>query len=215
MRRRFLKYGLVILFAFFLIPVKVVVPSGASNGKKIFNDRKCSDCHSTEKTAFNDKGPALWYAGSKFKGDFLKKWLANPLPIRAAAYRSVTETNPGGHPGVAGGEAMEVARYLMGLKAKDVPSAAIKPGTSSIARALFEKKGGCYGCHRITKGEYTVGGLSGPSLENAGMRLNADWIYAYLKNSRFFDPNGRMPVFSGFLSDEEMKALAGYVSAQE
>ncbi len=46
----------------------------------------------------------------------------------------------------------------------------------------------------------------------AGERLNPDWIYAYLRETRTFKPVRMMPVFAGILSDKDMKAVAAYVA---
>ncbi len=46
----------------------------------------------------------------------------------------------------------------------------------------------------------------------AGKRLNPDWIYAYLKDTKAFKPVRMMPVFAGVLREKDMKAVAAYVA---
>lgn len=56
------------------------------------------------------------------------------------------------------------------------------------------------------------GGLSGPTLVGASTRLNPDWIYAYLANSKTFKPFRDMPDFAGPLSDAQLQQIAAFVA---
>ena len=192
----------------------------AGSGEALFNSKKCNECHGikapakgkTVRDAVSEKGPELWYAGSKFREGFLKEWLVDPKPVRPMAYNSLTERNKGDHPALSKIEAASIAGYLMSLKTVEVKPGSAKARDSVKGRVIFEKKLGCYGCHRVSKNDYAVGGLSGPTLIGAGKRLNPEWVYAYLLNPRHFKGVTRMPVFAGTLGDEEMKILAEYVS---
>jgi mono/diheme cytochrome c family protein len=191
-----------------------------NEGKKIFKARKCAECHQVrgpakEKT-FQDvsekKGPELWYAGSKFQEKFLFNWLQDPVPIRPMAYYSLTEKNPGDHERLSETEAGDVTAYLMGLKSVEVNQGVIKPKKTLKGRVVFARKFSCFGCHRYKSGGKIVGGLSGPTLVGAGVRLNAEWIYAYLKKPGVFKPVRDMPQYAGIIKDNEMKELAAFVA---
>ncbi len=197
---------------------------GSKRGGEIFRSRGCGACHSlkrrgtalTRRAFLAEKGPALWYAGSKFREGWLGKWLASPRPIRPLAYNSLKKKNTGRHPRLAPGEAAAVASYLMGLKAPDlVRPVGIRPGVNVRGRVVFIKRFACYGCHLVKVRRTIAGGLSGPSLVGARERLNPEWIYAFLTNQRAFEPVGRMPVYAGLTSDSKMKALAAYVAGLE
>ncbi|HHL39712.1 MAG TPA: c-type cytochrome [Deltaproteobacteria bacterium] len=198
--------------------------AGSGEGQKIFNAKKCGDCHQTkgpaaEKTIYDvwaKKGPELWYAGSKFKEGFLKKWLADPKPIRPMQFYSLTEKNKGDHPKLSKKDAEEVAEYLMTLKSSDVKTGVIKkPKRSAKARIVFEKKQACYGCHQVKKRGKVSGGLTGPTFIGAAKRLNPDWIYAYLSNPKVFKPVKDMPVYVGILNNADFKALAAYIATMK
>ena len=192
----------------------------AAAGKKVFDGKKCEGCHYTkgparEKTIADQlkkKGPELWYAGSKFKKEWLAKWLQDPKPIRPLAYNSLTKKNAGKHPKLSAGDAAGVTDYLMGLTSKDVPSGVITPKKSLKGKLVFTKKMPCAGCHQYKKRKKIVGGLTGPSLVGAGERLNPDWIYAYMKSPKVFKPVKMMPVFTGILSDKQMKDVSTFVA---
>jgi mono/diheme cytochrome c family protein len=189
-------------------------------GEQVFTGSGCNGCHytqgpATEKTIADQlakKGPELWYAGSKFQKDWLEKWLQNPEPIRPLAYNSLTEDNPGDHPKLAGADAGAVTEFLMSLTSEVVKAGVIKPKKNPKGRLIFVKKMPCSGCHQFPSKKKFKGGRSAPSLVGAGKRLNPDWIYAYLKETKAFKPVRMMPVFAGLLSDKDMKAVSAYVA---
>src|SRR3989304_1193321 len=122
-------------FALLSVLLPSLAEAGATEGKKVFNDKKCVSCHQVEgpamektiKDVLAKKGPELWYSGSKFKAGFLEGWLRDPKPIRPMKYYSITEKNQGDHPRLTAAEARDVAGYLMGLKSPAVKPAGIKP----------------------------------------------------------------------------------------
>ena len=194
-----------------------------ADGKGIFASKNCGSCHqiqgpAAEKT-FDDqlkkKGPELWYSGSKFKKEWLEEWLEKPTTIRPLKYNSVTDKNTDKHPALSKKEADEVAEYLMTLTAKEVAKGTAEEKVTPQGKNLFIKRYSCVGCHSIKSGAKKVGGVSGPDLSEAGKRLTADWVYAYLKEPKVFKPVKRMPVFVDIINDNEMKTLAGFVAAQK
>ena len=194
-----------------------------ADGKGIFASKNCGSCHqiqgpAAEKT-FDDqlkkKGPELWYSGSKFKKEWLGEWLEKPATIRPLKYNSVTDKNTDKHPALSKKEADEVAEYLMTLTAKEVAKGTAEEKVTPQGKNLFIKRYSCVGCHSIKAGAQKVGGVSGPDLSDAGKRLTADWVYAYLKEPKVFKPVKRMPVFVDIINDNEMKTLAGFVAAQK
>jgi len=190
-------------------------------GEQTFKAKGCGACHRvsrpkggiTRSAFLAQKGPDLWYAGTKFKEGFLSRWLAAPKPIRPLAYNSLTEKNKGSHPRLNPSEAEAVASWLMTLKSEGlVTPVGIRPGVNVRGRIVFIKKFACYGCHLVKVRGTLAGGLSGPSFEGVSQRLNPEWVYAFLTNQRDFAPVSRMPVYGGLATDAEMKALAAYAS---
>ncbi len=204
-----------------LIIVTNQAAAGLAEGKNIFASNKCGDCHlmagpNTDKTfadKLKHKGPDLWFAGSKFKKDWLNGWLKDPKPIRPMEYNSIEKKNPGNHPKLSDKEAVDVAEYLMTLTSKDVAKGAVEDGKPNIqGKLVFEKKQGCYGCHAVAKAGKVFGGLNGPSFVDAGKRLQGDFIYAYLKNPKALIPVKRMPAYTGILNDNDMKNVAQHMT---
>ena len=190
-------------------------------GKTVFEAKGCNECHYTqgparEKTIDDQlakKGPELWYAGSKFQKAWLAGWLADPRPIRPMKFNNITEENPGDHPKLADADAAPVTDFLMSLTSADVEAGKVKPKKNPKGRQIFTKKMPCSGCHQYTGRKNKIsGGRSGPSLVDAGVRLNPDWILAYLQKPKVFKPVKMMPVFVGLLSDKDMMNVARYVA---
>src|SRR5574340_653746 len=143
-------------------------PSYAAGGDAIFK-KNCASCHYTdgpakEKTIADQlakKGPELWYAGSKFKKDWLVAWLQNPKQIRPLKYNSLSEANKGDHPKQSAGDAAATADFLMGLTSPEVKAGVITPKESPQAKAIFGKKMPCGGCHEYpVKGEVHGGKIA-------------------------------------------------------
>jgi len=201
--------------------VAAASPSSAT-GEAIFEAKGCDGCHYTdgpakEKTIDDQlakKGPELWYAGSKFQKAWLAEWLADPKPIRPMKFNSLTEENPGDHPKLDGADATSVTDFLMTLTSADVETGKVKPKKNPKGRQIFIKKMPCSGCHQYTGRKKKIsGGRSGPSLVDAGVRLNPDWILAYLQKPKMFKPVKMMPVFVGLLSDKDMLNVARHVAS--
>jgi len=208
-----------VFFAAALALASGIARADAAAGAKTYQAKKCQDCHyadgpAREKTLADQlakKGPELWYAGSKFRKEWLGKWLQDPKPIRALKYNSLTEKNPGNHPKLAATEATDVADFLMTKTSPLVKDGVVKPKANPKGRLVFTKNMPCSGCHQFPGQKFT-GGLNGPSLTQAGERLNPDWILAYLKDTRTFKPLRQMPVFAGILNEQDMVAVAEFVA---
>lgn len=208
------------LLAALLVTASGAARADAAAGGKLFQAKKCQECHYTsgpakEKTVADQlakKGPELWYAGSKFQKEWLGKWLQDPKPIRSFKYNSLTEKNPGNHPKLAATDAAAMTDFLMSLTSNEVKAGVIKPKATPKGRLIFTKNMPCSGCHQFP-GKGFTGGLVGPSLTEAGERLNPDWIFAYLKDgSKTFKPVRQMPVFAGLMSEQDMQAVTEFVA---
>ncbi len=205
--------------AFFLASV-TAGGAAPAEGQAVFEASGCAACHYTEGPArektiadqLAKTGPELWYAGDKFQPEWLTGWLGDPRPIRLLKFNSLTEDNPGDHPALGGDDAALVSEFLMSLTTGEVEAGAVKVKKNAKGRQIFTKKMPCSGCHQYAgrKGDL-AGGRSGPSLVDAGVRLNPDWILAYLQKPDLFKPIKMMPVFVGLLKDKDMANVASYV----
>jgi mono/diheme cytochrome c family protein len=200
----------------------------AAGGSAILN-QQCASCHALSRPSdsslerlWQRKGPDLYYAGVKFNQSWLVEWLQNPVRIRPAGefYFEHVKAAPEGdvidpaglpaHPKLSRGDAEAAAGALMALKG---PAGLVDKGAAKkeavpamIGAMFFEKLRGCAACHMDKPGS---GGLSGPELYDAGKRLQADYIYAYIKQPQRFDPHIWMPQLD--LSETDLQRLTNYL----
>lgn len=212
-------------FAMNMIPAISVAAEG---GWKTLNTQ-CIACHAVKKPATQDldhiwkrKGPDLYYAGDKFRHDWLVKWLQKPTMIRPGGvfYRHVVMSGPKGdvidtskltkHPRLTAIEAEAVAKVLMSLHGASghilKGSAPTTAKGGRIGQMFFVKLRGCASCHQ---GSHGKGGESAPELYDAGVRLQPDYIYSYTKDPQSFDPHVWMPHLE--LSKRDLARLTGYL----
>ncbi len=175
---------------------------------------RCGGCHQLQQpsergldTRAERKGPALFYAGDKFREPWLVQWLQQPTRIRPAGDfppAHVKSTADGDvvdpktlsdHPSVDEATAKRFAAWLMTLKplSKLLAADSYKPGRISerMGAMDFVKFKGCGGCHRDTP---KYGGLSGPELYTAWQRLQPAFIESYIREPVTWEPASLMPV---------------------
>ena len=182
----------------------------------------CRGCHRlSSKEKQSDKGPDLFYAGDKFYKNWLNKFLQSPTVIHGVNVFSESDflnkkdeaSNP--HVALAKEEAERVANFLMTLRLPNlevgkVNKEPLSKGERAKTKILFERSFGCISCHRTLNLVGKVrGGVSGPSLENSGLRLKPDWIFHWLKKPQKFMYEGRMPVFD--LDEETAIRITKYI----
>ena len=200
---------------------------GPDEGKKIFEANDCGSCHLMSgpvdpvpppaRSAI--KGPPLWFAGSKFKAEWLRSWLETPNRVRRVNYGSLKKITSD-HPPLSNSDAHEVSEYLMilidpELQAGQVTAAKLNRRKMLQGAKLFNKKQVCFGCHEYPARRGIIGGFTGPSLVGAGQRLQLDWVYAFFKDPTRFYPNGRMPVYGDQAfepyTEKELELLIQYL----
>ncbi len=200
----------------------------AADGAAILG-QNCASCHSlkgpapqTLKELWDRQGPDLFYAGNKYRQDWLAEWLQKPQRIRPAGEFYGKHIKPGtksdevdastleSHVALSRDDAVAVAAELMKLKPHDdlIAKEKIEPGTISkqMGEMTFDKFQGCMACHLI---EPDYGGFSGPELYTAGKRLQPEYIASYIRSPQAWDPKIWMP--NKHVSDANIQKLVNYL----
>ncbi len=188
-----------------LIGFLFLIPSLSRAG--VLEEKNCNSCHrlSAGETEKIFAGPDLHYAGNKFQPEWLKKFLEKPEIIRPAgfitdsAYMKEAPANIPPHPSFSEEDAGTLAQDLMSLKVSPQKKEPVIP--ESLSKGLrvktkyeFERTFGCISCHQsLNLAGKIRGGISGPSLVNAGNRLQADWIANWLSTPETYLQKSRMP----------------------
>ena len=75
-----------------------------------------------------------------------------------------------------------------------VTSEPLSKGLRAKIKYQFERTFGCISCHQsLNLAGKVRGGISGPSLVNAGNRLQAEWVADWLNDPEVYMVKGRMP----------------------
>jgi len=171
----------------------------------VLEENNCGSCHrlSSEDTDKTFSGPDLYYAGNKFQPEWLREFLKEPTVVRPAGFI----TDPGflqgasenldPHPSFPDEKANVLTKSLLGLKISEqtpVVRNALSKGQRAKIKYQFERTFGCISCHQsLNLAGKVRGGISGPSLVNAGNRLQADWIASWLQKPETYLSKSRMP----------------------
>ncbi|MDQ6955435.1 MAG: c-type cytochrome [Mariprofundaceae bacterium] len=202
--------------------------AGAYDGFKAIEKNNCSSCHNLTgqvglKTAsLWRKGPALYYAGSKYNQRWVEKWLQNPTRIRPSGIFYLDHAQTGKkwdtlrkdslepHVRLNAKDARNVAMALAEFTANSALIRTEKHDSSISAGAMgdlmFDKVNGCMACHSIEPG---YGGLSGPELYTAGERLKPEYMLSFIRSPMEWNRKTWMPTRA--LSEENMQKLVNYI----
>ncbi len=187
---------------------------------------ECAGCHAivqpTEAAETRQAAPPLYYAGNKFRREWLVQWLQAPVRIRPAGYNPrehavsgpdgdvVDEATLADHVALDETQAVEVADYLMGLQpfTDRLAAQSYTPGNISwrMGQLNFGKFNGCDSCHKDAP---DYGGLSGPELYTAWDRMQPAFIASFIKDPTLWQPDTIMPDTD--LNDGVVKRLANYL----
>jgi len=202
--------------------------ASATDGMAILQ-KDCVTCHNlkgpapqTLQALWDRKGPDLFYAGNKYRQEWLVEWLQKPQRIRPAGEFYGKHIKPGpkrdeidattleNHVALSKDDAVAVAAVLMKLKPHDdlIAKEKIESGTISkqMGEMVFDKFQGCMACHLI---EPDYGGLSGPELYTAGKRLQPAFIASYIRSPQAWDPLIWMP--NKHVNDANIQKIVNYL----
>ena len=207
-------------------------PPAAAKDADVLQQLGCTDCHAVAAPApgartlgayASRKGPDLFYAGSKYRPEFLRAWLAKPTPIRPAglhpAERTRTEASGdvlgdaergAAHPAVPAARVDAVVTALQRLDWGKEQLPKEPPAKAQVPRALaemnFVKFKGCGSCHRTGAASPPV---SGPDLFDAYARLRPEFLASYVADPQAWDPVAPMPGYA--LPPAEVAKLVAYL----
>ena len=199
------------------LPTALTVPAKAPSnyqpaGKagQLMADLACFSCHTINGRG-GDMAPDLTWEGSSVQRPWLQAFLKNPGTLRPALIRRMPKFN------LSDDDAKELTDYIMtvyqtpafdrdSMPASGYPSAEVEQG-----RQLFYSKYACQSCHIVdTKADK---GYVGPTLTQVGSRLNAAWIFHWLKDPQTMRPGSIEP--NRNMSDEDARALTAFLMTQK
>ena len=199
------------------MPAALTVPAMAvSNyqpaGKagQLMNDLACFSCHTINGRG-GDMAPDLTLEGSAVQRKWLDDFLKNPNTLRPALIRRMPKFN------LTDAEIATLSDYIMtvyqtpAFDRDSMPESGYSSSQVEQGRQLFYSKYACQSCHiidpKIDKG------YIGPTLTQVGSRLNAAWIYQWLRNPQALRPGTTEP--NRNMSEEDARALTAFMMSQK
>ena len=193
--------------------------------------QNCAACHAVDAIDYEALGvqerldreaPPLYYAGNKYREQWLVEWLQGPKAIHPAGYlrlevlQAVSQEDavPNGeivdHPELNEDEAELAVEFLMSLRPHNdlLEASGYSAGETAMRMAMlhFRRFNACSACHRDEDGN---GGISGPELYTAGDRLQPQFLASFIADPTAWDPHTAMPA-SG-LNPGAVHRLADYL----
>lgn len=201
----------------FTLPARLQIPSPqpshyepAGKAGVLMAQLKCLSCH-----RINGHGgtmaPDLSWEGSAVQRQWLYNFLKNPNTLRPALIRRMPKFN------LTDDEATELTDYIMtayqtpAFDRDSMPLTGYPPALVEQGRQLYYSKYACQSCHILNTQQDK--GYIGPTLTHVGSRLNAAWIYSWLKNPQALRPGTIEP--NQNISDEDARALTAFLMSQK
>lgn len=171
--------------------------SSIATGQKRFESLGCPGCHLAQGYEHQAKvAPDLRRVASKVNPSWLVEWIKEPK-----AYWPGTKM-----PNFlfSWEESEAAAAYLL---SSSMPYAGPKYPGNGDAETGKKIAGeiGCLGCHQIDG----TGNAFAPDLSRVGSKVNADWLFAWVKNPQDYLPKTLMPNFR--LDDEQAAHITAYL----
>ncbi|MFQ6112470.1 MAG: c-type cytochrome [bacterium] len=179
-----------------------------TKAKRMVFDLGCYGCH--EIAGYEDMrktGPPLNAISSKTTPEFIYGWVRNTKSFRKHSRMP--------NPEFTHEEALAVTAYLANIsQASDykVPKAPTG-GSVRRGRKLVESVG-CKGCHVVTAKDREVRKTDvpydvAPELTKIGSKVEPDWLYAWIRNPKQYNPNTTMPNLR--LTDSQARDIVAYL----
>ncbi len=173
-------------------------------------------------------GPSLYKVASKTNEEWVRKWLSNPVAFRPNTYmpRFWGLENNKGTPNRNAVEMNAIANFLFTVSDQPKYPAPPVPGDPENGKKLVGQVG-CMACHVIDdklmdikppatlkqymdEWQYRRLRSQGPQLAGIGSKSDVNWIYAWIKNPKQYNPRTKMPNLR--LSDQEAADIAAYLA---
>ncbi len=189
-------------------PASNYQPAGKAG--RLISDLACFSCHTINGRG-GDMAPDLTREGSAVQRQWLRDFLKNPNTLRPALIRRMPKFN------LSDDDINELTDYIMtvyqtpAFDRDSMPVSGYSSAQIEQGRGLFYSKYGCQACHIVDTNKDK--GYIGPTLTQVGSRLNAAWVYNWLKNPQALRPGTIEP--NRNMSDEEARALTAFLMTQK
>jgi cbb3-type cytochrome oxidase cytochrome c subunit len=186
---------------------------GRRCGRNLLSREGCVHCHTVKLSdggvmKATDDPPSLSHIADKTTREWVYAWLKDPQ-----AY-STTSTMPNFKLG--DDDARDISAFLIANSTPvpgDTATLAAKASADPAAGASLYGESFCASCHAVQNAAGNmVGGDIGPELTRVGSKVKPEWLQAWLRNPRAYDPGTAMPHYR--LTDPQVATLSGFLLAK-
>ena len=184
-----------------------------NQGRNLLAREGCVHCHtvklpdgSTMKAT--DDPPSLSHIADKTTREWIFAWLKDPQ-----AY-ATTATMPNFK--LSDDDARDISAFLVANSTPlsgDTLSVSAKAAPDPAAGASLYGESFCASCHAVQNAAGNlVGGDVGPELTRVGSKVKPEWLQAWIRNPRTYDPATGMPHYR--FTDAQVATLSGFLLAK-
>jgi mono/diheme cytochrome c family protein len=156
----------------------------------------------------SDDPPILSHIADKTTREWIYAWLKDPQAYAA------TVTMPNFK--LSDNDARDMSAFLIANSsplAGDTVTLSAKPSSDPVAGASLYGESFCASCHAVQNAAGNmVGGDVGPELTRVGSKVKPEWLQAWLRNPRAYDPGTGMPHYR--FTDPQVATLSGFLLAK-
>ena len=184
-----------------------------NQGRHLLSRNGCVHCH-TVKLAdgstmrASDDPPSLSHIADKTTREWIYAWLKDPTAYAATAAMpnfKLTDEN-----------ARDISAFLIANStplAGDTATITQKAAADPSAGASLYGESFCASCHAVQNAAGNlVGGDVGPELTRIGSKVKPEWLNAWLRNPRTYDPATGMPHYR--FTDQQVATLSSFLQAK-
>jgi mono/diheme cytochrome c family protein len=160
-----------------------------SKGRDLLEKAGCSGCHRIRLYEEQPRvAPSLDRLGSKVNRAWLLRWLKDPRE-HDPAERLIRYRMPKFN--LSNEDVLCLAEFLLASKDEAALKEAPGEGDSESGGLLF-RESRCVTCHVVEE----KGGYLAPELSTVTSKVSKEWLYSWMLNTHYFQPNTKMPQFN-------------------
>ena len=182
----------------------------AGRAGRLMTDLRCFSCHMINGRG-GDMAPDLTWEGSSVERTWLVKFLKAPNTLRPALIRRMPKFNLGDE------EANVLADYIMTVyqtptfDRDEIDVSKFSAPDAEHGKDLYYGKYACNSCHILDPNKDK--GYIGPTLTQVGLRLNAAWIFHWLKNAQALRPGTQELNWN--MNDDDARAITAFLMQRQ
>ena len=183
-----------------------------AEGRRLIVRYGCTHCHTVKlpdgtTVKATDDPPSLAHIADKTTRQWTYAWLKNPQAYAATATMPNFQLNDD--------DARDISAFLIADSTPREGDALTlsEKGADAAAGASLYGESFCASCHAVQNAAGNlVGGDFGPELTRIGSKVKPEWLQAWLRNPRAYDPETAMPHYR--FNDQQVATLSGFLLAK-